>query len=77
MPRSEALKRAQERYISKKWDMLGVRVPKEEGAKIRAFSSELGLSVSALVLASIREYMENHPLKPEKIPHEGSSTLPD
>ena len=56
MSNAEAVKR-----YHQKLDEFKIRPYSEEGQTIREYAAKHGVSVQALFLDAVREYMENHP----------------
>ncbi len=58
MPASAAKIRANRKWNEKKYDRIGVNVPKGEKAPIAAHAKEMGESTNAFIVRAIREAMD-------------------
>jgi len=60
MAKSEAQKRASNKYNSKAYDSILFRVPKGDKEKIVAFATEHGESLNGFIVRAIKETMEKN-----------------
>lgn len=70
MPRSEATRRAQNKYDAANRMMLGARVTKADGERFRAICEASGQTVNAALVEYVRACLERgslpHPAAPKK-----------
>ena len=57
---SKKQQQAVDRYISKHYDHIAIRVPKGERDRYKALAARLGLSVNQLFIQSVEEFISDH-----------------
>ena len=73
MPRSEAVKRAQNKYDAANRMMLGARVAKADGERFRAICEASGQTVNAALVEYVRACLERGSLPTAKNPEQPES----
>ncbi len=57
---SKKQQQAVDRYISKHYDHIAIRVPKGERDRYKALAARLGISVNQLFIQSVEKYIEDN-----------------
>ncbi len=57
---SKKQQQAVDRYISKHYDHIAIRVPKGERDRYKALAARLGVSVNQLFVQSVEQYISDH-----------------
>ncbi len=57
---SKKQQQAVDRYISKHYDHIAIRVPKGERERYKALAARLGISVNQLFIQSVEQYIEDN-----------------
>lgn len=57
---SKKQQQAVDRYISKHYDHIAIRVPKGSRDRYKALAAHLGMSVNQLFIQSVEQYISDH-----------------